>query len=129
MEVSIIAGGDGGGGRSGEIICIVAEVVQIDGAAFGTIGRPDSQVGNSIPMGGERAVEVKIFSLPLEDGGGRRVAIAGGESGAGVPRRDGNGSGSGVDGINRALGGVFRAAQIFFDDYFVAQVEAGGGGR
>ena len=125
MQVAVVGGSDGGRGRSGEVIGVVAEVVQVDGAATGAVGRPDGQIGYRVPMGRERAGEVKIFSLPFKDGGGRRVAVAGGESGARVPRRDSNGSCGCIDGVDCSLRRVFRAAQIFFDDYFVAQIQAG----
>ena len=115
--------------RSGQIIGVVAEVVQPDGSTAGAVGGADGKVGDGVSGGGGRTGKVKVFSLPFEDGGVGRVAVAGRKSGAGVPRRHSNRARRHIDGIDCSLSRVFRPAQIFFDYYFVAQIKSGGGGR
>lgn len=125
MQISIIGRSDGGRRGGGQVVGVVAEVVQPDCSPSGPVGGAKRKVSNGVSGGSRRAAQIKVFSLPLEDGGVGRVAVAGRKSGAGVPRGNGYRSRRCIYCIDRPLRRVFRSAQIFFDDYFVAQIQAG----
>ena len=139
LEVAGEGGGEGSGAvgadtgsgiktvRSivGDVTPRATEIIEPDGGALGTVGGAQGQTDDGVALGGKRAGEVKVFSLPLENLGGGRIAA--GREGRGGDEGDGAVSRGGVgDGGDDGLADGFATVDIFLKDNSIADGEGVG---